>query len=114
MVGPVEPDHLKGKGLYPIIGWIPKGDGQIDLPKWHGLLSRHDVMERHSSESDARSVDAQGVECFGVHDVEAAASIHQYFSKPLRADDWVDHERISPRIRDGLWVVGPVEGYGGL
>ena len=27
VVGSVEPDHLEGKGLRPIIGWIPKGDG---------------------------------------------------------------------------------------
>ena len=27
VVGSVEPDHLKGKGLRPIIGWIPEGDG---------------------------------------------------------------------------------------
>ena len=45
----MEPDHLKGEGLHPIIGWIPEGDRQIDLPKWHGLLSRHNVMERRSS-----------------------------------------------------------------
>ena len=60
MVGPVEPDHLKGKGLRPIIGWIPEGDGQIDLPEWHGLLSRHNAVERHPSWLDACSVDAHG------------------------------------------------------
>jgi len=27
MVGSMEPDHLEGEGLRPIIGWIPKGDG---------------------------------------------------------------------------------------
>ena len=53
MVGSVELDHLEGKGLRPIIGWIPKGDEKIDLPKWHGLLSRHDAVERRPSQSDA-------------------------------------------------------------
>ena len=33
MVGSMEPDHLEGEGLRPIIGRIPKGDRQIDLPK---------------------------------------------------------------------------------
>ena len=51
--GPMEPDHLEGKGLRPIIGRIPKGDRQIDLPKWHGLLSRHDAVERRSGRSNA-------------------------------------------------------------
>ena len=53
MVGPVEPDHLEGKGLRPIIGWIPEGDGQIDLSKWNDLLSRHDAVERCPGRSDA-------------------------------------------------------------
>ena len=96
MVGSMEPDHLTGEGLHPIIGQIPKGDGQIDLPKWHGLLSRHDVVERRSSRSDARSIDAHGVERFSIHDVEAAASIHQHLGEPLCANDQVDYERISP------------------
>ena len=58
MVGSVEPDHLEGKGLCPIIGWILEGDGQIDLPKWHDLLSRHDAVETRSGLLDMRSVDA--------------------------------------------------------
>ena len=76
MVGSMEPNHFEGEGLCPIVGWTPEGDRQIDLPKRHGLLSRHDAMERRSDWLDARLVDAHGVECFGVHDVEAAASIH--------------------------------------
>ena len=98
MVGPVEPDHLKGKGLRPIIGRIPEGDGQIDLPKWYGLLSRHDAVERRLGRPDALLVDAHGVERFSVHDVEAAACIHQHLGEPLRADDRVDHERVSSRL----------------
>ena len=53
MVGPVEPDDLEDKGLHPVIGRIPKGDGQINLPKWHGLLSRHDAVERRLRRPDA-------------------------------------------------------------
>ena len=87
MVGSMESHHLEGEGLCPIIAWIPKGDGQIDLPKWHGLLSGHDAMERRSGRSDARLVDAHGVKRFGVHDVEAAASINRNLDEPLCADD---------------------------
>ena len=32
MVGSMEPNHFEGEGLCPIVGWTPKGDGQIDLP----------------------------------------------------------------------------------
>ena len=101
MVGSVEPDHLKGKGLRPIIDWILEGDRKIDLPKWHDLLSRHDAVVRHPGRPDARSVKAHGIERFSVHDVEAAASIHQHLGESLRANDRVDHERISP----WLWML---------
>ena len=76
MVGPVESDHLEGKGLCPVIGQIPEGDEQINLLKWHGLLSWHDAMEGRPGRPDACSVNADGVERFSVHDVEVAASIH--------------------------------------
>ena len=108
VVGSLESDHLEGKGIHPVIGRIPKGDGQIDLPKWH------DAMERRSGRSDTQSVDAHGVKRFSVHDVEATASIHQYLGEPLCADDRVDHERISPRLWDAIRIVGPIKGYGRL
>jgi len=114
VVGSVEPDHLEGKGLHPIIGRIPKGDEQIDLPKWHGLLSRHDAVERCPSQLDARSVDAHGVERFSVHDVEAVASMHQHLGEPLHADDQLNHERVSSWLWDAFWVVIPIKGYGPL
>ena len=71
-------------------------------------------MERRSGWLDARSVDAHGVKHFGVHDVEAAASIHQYFGESLWADDRVDNKQISPWVRDAIRMVSPVEGYAGL
>ena len=114
MVGPVEPNHLEGKGLRPIIDWIPEGDGQINLPKWHSLLSRYDAMERCPGWSDSLSVDAHDIERFSIHDVKAAASIHQHLGELLCADDRVDHEHISSRLRDAFWVVGPIKGYGEL
>ena len=46
----------------------------MNLPKGHGLLSKHDAVERRSGRSDARSINAHGVEHLGIHDVEAAAS----------------------------------------
>ena len=64
MEGSEEPNHLEGEGFSPIIELIPEGNGQIDLPKWHGLLPGHDAVERRSDRSDARSVDAHGVERF--------------------------------------------------
>ena len=87
MVGSMEPNHFKGEGLRLIVGWTPKGDGQIDLPKWHSLLSRHDDVEGRSGQSDARSVDAHSIERLGIQDVEDAAPMHQYPSEVLCTND---------------------------
>ena len=59
-------------------------------------------MERSLGRLDARSVDAHGIEHFSIHDVEAAASIHQHFGEPLHAKDWVDHEWISYWLWDAF------------
>ena len=67
----MESNHFKGEGLRPIVGRTPKGDGQIDLPERHGLLSRHDAMKGCSDWPDARSVNAHSIERLEVHDVEA-------------------------------------------
>ena len=114
MEGFGEPNHLEGEGLSPVIELIPEGDGQIDLPKWHGLLSRHDAVERRSGRSDARSVDVHGIKRLGIHEVKVTASIHQHLGETLRADYRVDHERVSSWLWDTFRVVGSIKGYDGL
>ena len=114
MEGSGEPNHLKGEGFHPIIELIPEGNGQIDLSEWHGLLPRHDAVKRCLGWAEAHPVDAHLVERLGVHDVEAATSVHQYFRESLWADDRVDNKRVPFRVWDGIWMVGPVEGYGGF
>ena len=71
-------------------------------------------MERCSDGMKVRSIDAHLVERFGVHDVEAAASVHQYFCESLWTDDQVDYKRIPSRVRDGVRMVSSVKGYGGF
>ena len=51
-------------------------------------------MERHSDGVEVRSIDAHLVECLGIHDVEATASVHQYFREPLWTDDRIDDKRV--------------------
>jgi len=64
----------------PFHGIVPRKQvmplGQIDLLEWHGLLPGYDAVERHSGWAEARTVDAHHVEHLGIHDVEAAASVH--------------------------------------
>ena len=109
-----EPNHLEGEGLSPVIELIPKGNKQIDLPEWHGLFPGHDVVERRSGWAEACLVDAHLVERLGVHDVEAVASVHQYFREPLWTDNRIDDKRVPSRVWDDIRMVGPVEGYGGF
>ena len=71
-------------------------------------------MERCSNRAEVRPVDAHLVERLGVHDVEAAASVHQYFCESLRANDRVDYKWIPPWVQDGIRMVSLVEGYGGF
>ena len=71
-------------------------------------------MEWCSDGTEVCSVDAHFVERFGVHDVEAAAPIHQYFGEPLWTDDRIDDKRVPSRVWDGIRMVGPVEGDGGF
>ena len=69
-------------------------------------------MERCSGWAEACLVDAHLVERLGVHDVEAAASVHQYFREPFSADDRVDNKRVPSRVWDDIRMVGLIEGYG--
>ena len=71
-------------------------------------------MERRSDGTEVRSVDAHLIECLGVHDVEAAASIHQHFRQSLWSDDRVNNKWVPSRVWDGIRMVGPAEGYGGF
>jgi hypothetical protein len=111
MVDSVEP---KGESLYPVVGRSPERDREVDLPEGLGLFPWHDAVERCSSRPNVHLVNAHGVKCLPVHDIEATTSIHQHFSEPLRADDWVNDERAPSWLWDMLWVVGAVKSDGGV
>ena len=109
-----EPYHVESEGLGPVIGSIPKSDGHIDLPEWYGLFARHDAMKRRSDGAEVRPVDTHLVERSGVHNVEAAAPVHQYFRESLWANDRVNDKWVPSWVWDGIRMVGSVEGYGGF
>ena len=50
----------------------------------------------------------------GVHDVEAAASVHEHLGEAGVADDGVDNEWIPSRVRDVIRVILAAEGKGVL
>jgi hypothetical protein len=57
-------------------------------------------------------IDTQEPEGLGVDDVEAVTSVHEDLGEPDVADDGVDDERVFPRARHVVGVVGSVEGDG--
>jgi hypothetical protein len=69
-------------------------------------------VEGCSARAELGSIDLHGIEGFDVHDVEAAASIHQLLGEPRVADDGVDNQRISARLRNVIRVVVMIEGDG--
>jgi hypothetical protein len=81
VVGPSEPNNLKGEGFPLEVGRSPKADGQIDLTERGGVMSWHDTVERRYIGSQLRPIDPHEVESLSVQDVEATTSIHQDFSE---------------------------------
>jgi hypothetical protein len=57
--------------------------------------------------------DPHGIKSLGIHDVEAAASVHHYHGEPRVADDGVDNKRVSAWLWNAIRVVIAVEGDGG-
>jgi hypothetical protein len=112
MVSVAEPDHLKSEGFFSKVGRIPKGNIEINLPKGQGSLSWYDTMEGRSSQAKLGQTDLHGVNGFGVHDVVAAASIHQYLGGPCVANDGVNNQRILTWLRDTIQVVVMVKNDG--
>ena len=110
VVGSSEPDHLERQGLPSEVGGRPKADGKIELSEGLDALPGDDLVERRSACPDRGQINTQEPEGLGVDDVEAAASVHEDLGEPVVADDGVDDERVFPRARHMVGVVGLVEG----
>jgi hypothetical protein len=60
--------------------------------------------------SELRPPDPQEVESLGIDNVEAAATVHEYFSEARIGDDGIDDERVDSRVRNVVWMVITIEG----
>jgi hypothetical protein len=69
-------------------------------------------MEGCSARVELRLIDSHGIDGLSVHDVEAAASVHQYFGEPCVANDGVDNKRVLTRLWDVNRVIITVKGDG--
>jgi hypothetical protein len=112
VVGSSEPDHLERQGLPSEVGGCSEADGKVELSEGLDALPGNDPVERRSACPDRGQIDTQEPEGLSVDDVEAAASVHEDLGEPDVADDGVDNERVFPRARHVVGVVGLVEGDG--
>jgi hypothetical protein len=112
VVGSAEPDHLERQGLPSEVGGCSEADGKVELSEGLDALPKNDPMEGRSACPDRGQIDTQEPEGLGVDDVEVAASVHEDLGEPDVADDGVDNERVFPRARHMVGVVGLVEGDG--
>jgi hypothetical protein len=112
VVGSSEPDHLERQDLPSEVGGGSEANGKVELSEGLDALPGNDPMEGHSACPDGGQIDTQEPEGLGVDDVEAAASVHEDLGEPDVADDRVDDERVFPRARHMVGVIGSVEGDG--
>ena len=112
VVGSSEPDHLEREGFLSEVGGSSKADGQIELSKGLDALPGDNPVKGRRTGPDHGQIDLQEPEGLGLDDVEAAASVHEDLGEPDVADDGVDNERVFPRARHVVSVVGLVEGDG--
>jgi hypothetical protein len=122
VVGPVEPNYLESEGLLPEVGGGAKADGQVDPPNKLFSFPRHNSMKAPDAGSEVRPPDSQEVKGLGVDNVEAAATVHEHFTKARVGDDGIDNKWVDYRIWDVVRMVvmiesdgrlGPVEEEGG-
>jgi hypothetical protein len=112
VVGSSEPDHLEREGLPSEVGGCSEADGKVELSEGLDALPGDEPVERHIACPDRGQINTQEPKGLGVDDVEAAASVHEDLGEPDVADDGVDNERVFPRARHVVGVVGLVEGDG--
>src|SRR6185369_14029169 len=114
MVGSSKPHHLKSEYLLAEVSCRAEADRQIDLAEGLDLLPWRDAVEWRLAGAQLVQSDPHELQGGGVHDVEAAASVHEHLGEASVADDGVDNERITSRMRDVVGVVLAAKGDGVL
>jgi hypothetical protein len=104
MVRPGEVDYHKCERLSAVVAHNSKGDRQGDPPKRDGLFAWDHSVERVWATLElltSKPLPLRGVK---VHEVEAAAPVHEGLSELGHPDLWVDNEGKPPRLRDAIRV----------
>jgi hypothetical protein len=100
MIRPGEIDHLKCECFGTVVAHVSKGDRQGDPHKGDGLLTQDHSVEWVWAALELISGKSQSVEGVEVHEVEAAAPIHEGFGEPGHPDQQIDYEEKPSRHGD--------------
>src|SRR6185503_9146499 len=91
-----------------------EADRQIDLAEGLDALPRRDTMKWRLAGAKLVQSNPHELQGVGVHDVEAAASVHEHLEEAGVTDDGVDNKRVPSRVWDVVGVVLAAEGNGVL
>jgi len=111
---PPEPHHLEGEHLLAEVGCRAEAEGQVDLAEGLDSLPRSNTVERRLAGVELVQANPNELQGVCVHDVEAAASVHEHLRETSVADDGIHNERILSWVRYVVGVVLVAEGDGVL
>src|SRR6185312_10270031 len=78
VIGSPKPHHLEGEYLLAEVGCRAEADRQIDLAEGLDSLPRRNTMEWRLAGAKLVQSNPHELQGVGVHDVEAAVSIHEH------------------------------------
>ena len=93
-VCPPEPHHLEGEHLLADVGRRAEADGQVDLAEGLDSLPRRNTVERRLDGAELVQADPHELQGVGIHDVDAAAPVHEHLGEASVADDGIDNKRV--------------------
>jgi hypothetical protein len=100
----LERDHLEGYWLFTVIIFIAEGNLEGNGPKGLSLAARNHSIESDSTMAELGLGEAYLRQGFHVHDIQAAAAIHQTLGELIALDQGVNHHGIVS-IWDVLWMI---------
>ena len=110
MIGSPKPHHLKGEYFLAEVDYRSEADRQIDLAEGLDSLPRRNAMKWRLAGVKLVQSNPHELQGVGIHDVEAAASVHEHLGEAGVADDGVDNKRVPSRVWDVVGVVLAAKG----
>jgi hypothetical protein len=114
VIRPREVDHLKREIFGVVVARVSEGDRQGDPPEGDGLLAQDHSIEWVWTDLELIPGKSQSIKGVEVHEVEAAAPIHEGFGEPGRPDQRINYEGKPFGLGDTIWVIHLIKSDRGL